>query len=1139
MDHGPPHWFNQPPSRPPEDMGQWRGMYPPPPPPPHHYRDGCYGYYPPYSLQGSHQAWPAPWMDYYSQYPANIPRHIDYRRPASRAEIYDRSEAYRPLSRQGYDERYGFYETVHRENYGNREYNYEPPVGVSQEKDGRRIYNNQIERWVQNSSKTYACDQNLGIVHPQRDVLRLRRYEDDRVQHPAERRCDSALDRLEYFSSAEPSLLSQYRDSGMSSSSYELSQYMQDPADSWNPLQDDTLEQTPQPTAPMKFSLPHVTVCFGARGHLIRVCPNFPDEGQPALVEIHSTEILLCDTLEQEEMREFPGPMQREDLHKVDVMNYCQQNVSQCLCSQGAKSRDNALLWQVLLQMCRQNGCITGTDLADLLLQDCKLERYRKEQEHSELISLGDEPPLIPNGAQMDLLTGEIPSNAETTAQAVEKFTKLLYFGRKKATVDWAMKSQLWGHALFLASKMDSRTYSWVMARFTSTLAVNDPLQTLFQLMAGRIPQAASFGGDKKWGDWRPHLAVMLSNPMSDPEVNQRAIIAMGDNLVLKGLTEAGHCCYLTAGISLGKISEKSDRLVLLGSNQNQSFKKFASTANIQRTEILEYCQILGKISHFMPSFQTYKFVYAARLVDYGLTSVALHYCECIAAAILLSNSGSLVLISELIKLSERLKYSDPQLLERPEPEWNQDPTWLVRLHALVLQLQKNCTSGTNNPVISEGQGSNTAPNTTEVSTSNEAQQLSQDHNTGANLPDTGAYVVNTGANVHKTGADLKDTGADLQNTRAEQPNSGADLHNTEVHLHNAGAHQHNTGVHLHNTGAHLHNTGAHLHNTGAHLHNTGAHLHHTGAHLHHTGAHLHHTGAHLHHAGADLHNTGADLHNAGANLHNAGADLHTTGAELGRAGSQPPQYTHLQHVEPQHENTYEWGVQQPAPVSELSSDYNTYDGSQEKESLDEISDSPSPSSSFSNNALMMKNMLRRVSTVSEASTVSMDDDDGEDRSSDEAQAHKAEDKKGSSFGWFSWFRSKPAKDTAVPPKEAQVPPKPSSLTQPPVALNKFQPPPPSISSYQLPKATSDSLYTGTGIKETEDLQKMRRSSVSSENQGQQESTVTYPNVPGNQMNQPTGAIPLYNPLKFSQDVGPATNRTARPPRGRYPLQRR
>jgi len=27
----------------------------------------------------------------------------------------------------------------------------------------------------------------------------------------------------------------------------------------------------------------------------------------------------------------------------------------------------------------------------------------------------------------------------------------------------WAMRNQLWGHALFLSSKMDPRTYSWVL----------------------------------------------------------------------------------------------------------------------------------------------------------------------------------------------------------------------------------------------------------------------------------------------------------------------------------------------------------------------------------------------------------------------------------------------------------------------------------------------------------------------------------------------------------------------------------------------------------------------------------------------------------------------------------------------------
>ena len=39
------------------------------------------------------------------------------------------------------------------------------------------------------------------------------------------------------------------------------------------------------------------------------------------------------------------------------------------------------------------------------------------------------------------------------------------------------MKAGLWGHALFLASKMDQRTYAGVMTRFSNGIAINDPLQ--------------------------------------------------------------------------------------------------------------------------------------------------------------------------------------------------------------------------------------------------------------------------------------------------------------------------------------------------------------------------------------------------------------------------------------------------------------------------------------------------------------------------------------------------------------------------------------------------------------------------------------------------------------------------------------
>ena len=54
------------------------------------------------------------------------------------------------------------------------------------------------------------------------------------------------------------------------------------------------------------------------------------------------------------------------------------------------------------------------------------------------------------------------------------------------------MKQGIWGHALFLASKMDQRTYGQVMTRFANGLLQNDPLQTLYQLMSGRQPSCTT-----------------------------------------------------------------------------------------------------------------------------------------------------------------------------------------------------------------------------------------------------------------------------------------------------------------------------------------------------------------------------------------------------------------------------------------------------------------------------------------------------------------------------------------------------------------------------------------------------------------------------------------------------------------------
>ncbi|NWH22241.1 SC16B protein, partial [Grus americana] len=488
----------------------------------------------------------------------------------------------------------------------------------------------------------------------------------------------------------EPSLLLQYRESGLSSSSYELSQYIHDGADhydptlsgSWSPAQaGGPLVSTP--AVPHKFPLPHVVVCFGAGGQLVLVCPHHPAEGQLAHVEIHSLEVILHDTKELEELKAFPGPLAREDLHKVDVMTFCQQKIATSCDLSTQRGRDSALLWKLLVLLCRQNGSMVGSDASELLMQDCRRQKYKRQNPAANLIGLTDDEWVSRQPGTLDLITGEVPPVVETQAQIVEKFTKLLYYGRKKDALVWAMRNQLWGHALFLSSKMDPRTYSWVLTGFTSTLATNDPLQTLFQLMSGRIPQAALCCGDATWGDWRPHLAVMLSNKVGDMELNHRAIVTMGDTLAGRGAVEAAHFCYLMVDTPFSYFGAKADRMALLGSSHRQVFTQFARTEAIQRMEIFEYCQQLRQPKSFLLPFQVYKLLYASRLADYGLPAQALQYCEQIAAALLGQDPASHpVLAQQVMKLAERLKLSDPLLMEMPEQDETLEPDWLEQLRA-------------------------------------------------------------------------------------------------------------------------------------------------------------------------------------------------------------------------------------------------------------------------------------------------------------------------------------------------------------------------------------------------------------------------------------------------------------------------
>uniref|UniRef100_A0A8C1TYJ9 Protein transport protein sec16 n=1 Tax=Cyprinus carpio TaxID=7962 RepID=A0A8C1TYJ9_CYPCA len=450
----------------------------------------------------------------------------------------------------------------------------------------------------------------------------------------------------------------------------------------------------PRPLTPEKFSVPHRCARFGPAGQLILVQPNLPSAGQPTLVEIHSMETILQDSPEQSEMRSFPGPLVKEETHKVDVIKFAQNKAQECLRNDDLIDKDSAyLIWEFIVLLCRQNGTVVGTDIADLLLKEHRsVWLPGKSPNEANLIDFNNEAiehAEEEEAGPISLLSDTLMGVPENVGKETERFRELLLFGRKKDALESAMKNGLWGHALLLASKMDNRTHARVMTRFANSLPINDPLQTVYQLMSGRMPAAATCCGDEKWGDWRPHLAMMLSNLTHTLDLDTRTISTMGDTLASKGLVDAAHFCYLMAQVGFGVYTKKSTKMVLIGSNHSLPFLKFCSSEAIQRTESYEYAQSLCSQPLSLPNFQVFKFIYACRLAEAGLCAQAFHYCEVISRTLLsLPEYYSAVFISQLIQMSLRLRFFDPQLKERPEQELFIEPDWLLHLRQLDGQIK-------------------------------------------------------------------------------------------------------------------------------------------------------------------------------------------------------------------------------------------------------------------------------------------------------------------------------------------------------------------------------------------------------------------------------------------------------------------
>nr|XP_024214631.1 protein transport protein Sec16B isoform X2 [Halyomorpha halys] len=429
---------------------------------------------------------------------------------------------------------------------------------------------------------------------------------------------------------------------------------------------DDLTREEEVDYTPRLYDSAHIRGNMDGQGRLIVVDPHYPLDKQRATVNIcHLSQISLdSDT---EDFFQSPGPFIPGVTHRNTVLQYLKR-----ISDRSVKSSEK-LLYDLIHMTVKGNGEVNGSDVAELLMDSYKKSIQNGNESGEEAAG----PPAV--------------SSKKVTA----RFRELLQQGNKTEALDWAIDNDAWGHALFLASKMDERTHNNIMLRFANSIAHNDPLQTLYQLMSGFVPQAATCCADKKWSDWRPHLAMILSNPTGNANLDRQAIITLGDSLNASGRLFASHFCYVTAQVEFSEFRPDA-QLVLLGSSPNQEFSKFASCRAIMLTMCYEYGLKLRQPLFSIPTLQVYKLILAARLIDSGRIRNALQYCEFLAQE-MLSGTAPVVksLLTTVIDFSLRLKMFDPVLALSGNTE--RDPDWLSSLKQLSRNLPDEYTPRSNN----------------------------------------------------------------------------------------------------------------------------------------------------------------------------------------------------------------------------------------------------------------------------------------------------------------------------------------------------------------------------------------------------------------------------------------------------------
>ncbi|KAF1748876.1 hypothetical protein GCK72_025343 [Caenorhabditis remanei] len=386
---------------------------------------------------------------------------------------------------------------------------------------------------------------------------------------------------------------------------------------------------------PLKFSCPHSFLNISHGGQIISIQP---DQSISAVVFDDIKSVLRdIPTLQiKDAAMSFKGPLIPHQSASHTVRLYITKQIENIKRSAVAMENPEAndvveslLVWQLLETMVKQQGNITGPDIAEILAK------------------VASQPVNI-----------EAPPQMSNITPALNQFTQFLLGGHIDEAVESAMRNGLFADALVLTRRLfpnDERKIEQIESRFLQTRSMNNPVTTLVSVAKGEVPPVLTNPPLDDHLSWRTHAAIILAN-LDQRGTALSTIHQLGRALAKRDYHSAADFCFLVCGVLGG---EKENPFTPVPTPEGEEdYRRYISLVNsdipdneanpkcqygflltdLHATEIFDYALRLKPDRESLLAtsveYQTARIKYAKLLANHGFTTDAYRYCTEVARAI-------------------------------------------------------------------------------------------------------------------------------------------------------------------------------------------------------------------------------------------------------------------------------------------------------------------------------------------------------------------------------------------------------------------------------------------------------------------------------------------------------------------------